>query len=142
MNYKIKNNSGIELLDLTVKENNLIVTLSNPNPDWGFMLNERQIGDLIDILSEMRKSINGLSRLSIHIQSLDFRKVWNRWEYFRKVILKKPLTETSRKSQLLFLNKFKKETAIRMVQRSIDNCWQGIFEIKEKQDDYFDGNIL
>ena len=59
-----------------------------------------------------------------------FLVVWDEWVQYRKEI-KKPLNPTSIKYQLNKLKKHSPETAAAMLAQSIENQWQGIFELKD-----------
>ena len=58
-----------------------------------------------------------------------FLNVWSEWKQYRKEI-KKPLKTTTIKYQMKKLKKYKPETAAAMLIQSIENQWQGIFELK------------
>ena len=58
-----------------------------------------------------------------------FLLVWEEWKQYRKEI-KKPLKATSIKYQMKKLKKYTPETAAAMLVQSIENQWQGIFELK------------
>lgn len=57
----------------------------------------------------------------------DFIEVWKRWIIFRKEI-KKKLTESTAKVQLKFL--LEQNNPIEVIEKSIRNSWQGLFELK------------
>lgn len=57
----------------------------------------------------------------------DFEKSWIEWVNYRKQ-LKKTLTEISAKRQLEFLSK--QSNPIKVIEQSIMNQWQGLFELK------------
>ena len=59
----------------------------------------------------------------------EFEKAWSDWESFRKE-LKHKLTASTRKRQLAMLSKFGPTIAIQMIEQSITNGWQGLFELK------------
>jgi hypothetical protein len=65
----------------------------------------------------------------------EFELAWNEWIKFREEI-KKKLTPTSVKQQLAFLSKQKNPAAC--IRQSIQNGWQGLFEIKENKG-FFNG---
>lgn len=56
-----------------------------------------------------------------------FSDAWGTWETARKE-MKKPLTDTARKQQLAFLEKQSDPVAV--LNQSIQNQWQGLFELK------------
>jgi vacuolar-type H+-ATPase subunit I/STV1 len=64
-------------------------------------------------------------------QSDNFLKTWKEWVKFRKEIRKK-LTKTAATRQLIILEKWPEDIAIAMVSQSINNSWQGIFELNER----------
>lgn len=59
----------------------------------------------------------------------DFISVWESWKTFRKQ-LKKPLTDKSIEAQLKQLATDGKDIAIKKIEQSIANGWQGLFDIK------------
>lgn len=59
-----------------------------------------------------------------------FRAVWREFAQHRKEI-RHPLTPTSAKRLLSKLSKFSVATAIKMTEHSIENGYQGIFELPE-----------
>lgn len=58
----------------------------------------------------------------------EFRSAWEQFLVMRSEI-KKPLKETGQKMQIKFLSDFDVGTAIKMLNRSTANQWQGIFEL-------------
>jgi hypothetical protein len=65
-------------------------------------------------------------------QALDndrFRQTWDEFKRMRAEI-KKPLRDTAERKQLEALAKHGLDTAIKMVEQSTANQWQGIFELK------------
>lgn len=77
-------------------------------------------------------SVNHKYEPSIIPESLNtdvFLAVWEEWQQYRKEI-KKPLKPTSIKYQLRKLKEYPPETAAAMLTQSIENQWQGIFELK------------
>lgn len=65
----------------------------------------------------------------------NFIKVWDEWLGFRKEI-KKPLTISAQKKQLKFLSENKSD-AIEIIEQSIRNQWQGLFELKNQSNETF-----
>lgn len=59
----------------------------------------------------------------------DFKKAWGEWTIFRAETHHK-LTPTTIEKQLSQLEKFPVETAIAMIDQSIEKGWQGLFEVK------------
>ena len=66
-----------------------------------------------------------------NIEGLDL-DAWNRWVAYRQAI-KKPLKEVSLHAAALKLSKYGKDQA-EVVDQSISNQWQGLFELKKKRD--------
>lgn len=58
----------------------------------------------------------------------EFREAWAEWEKWRRTEKKKPLTVSSRKSQLALLETFGAEKAIRSIESSIRGDYQGLFD--------------
>ena len=67
-----------------------------------------------------------------NLKNPEFEKAWGEWEVFRQEI-KKKLTESMKTKQLNMLSKFGTETAQKMIEQSIMNGWQGLFELKVGQ---------
>lgn len=65
-----------------------------------------------------------------HIQGLDLA-AWERWVAFRKAI-KKPIKEASYGAMALKLSRFGEDQA-EVVDQSISNQWQGLFELNKKK---------
>lgn len=65
-------------------------------------------------------------------QSLDTEKFLQTWSEFRKYReeIKKPMTSLAETKMLKRLSAYSSETAIAMLDQSIENGWQGVFEIK------------
>lgn len=62
-------------------------------------------------------------------QSESFRIAWKEWEQFHKES-KKSMTPTTVYRQLKRLEKVPEAEAIAMIEQSIQNGWQGLFEVK------------
>lgn len=61
---------------------------------------------------------------------VQFRESWESWAAHRTEI-HKPLTKTSCQQQLSKLGKLSEENAIATINQSIENGWQGLFELKK-----------
>jgi hypothetical protein len=59
----------------------------------------------------------------------NFKDIWNRWLIFRCEI-KHKITPSIQQAQFKMLSKYSEPVAIRMIENSITNGWQGLFEIK------------
>jgi hypothetical protein len=66
-----------------------------------------------------------------NIEGLDIA-AWERWVSYRKAI-KKPLKEASMAAAALKLSRYGKDQA-EVVDNSISNQWQGLFDLKKKRD--------
>ena len=65
---------------------------------------------------------------------------WSKWVQHRKEI-RKPLTPSSTKSQVEFLNGFAPHTRAEIINQSIQNGWQGLFELKTKKNNDVNSEI-
>jgi hypothetical protein len=76
------------------------------------------------------------NELVFPFDSNEFLETWNLWKNYRKEI-KKPIKGIiSEQSQLQKLSKISKgdqQTAIEIINQSISNNWQGLFEIKKQK---------
>lgn len=64
--------------------------------------------------------------------SAAFLKTWQLWKEYRKEIKKPYKGIISEQAALMKLSKYTEEDAIAMIMQSIENSWQGIFEIKKQ----------
>jgi len=62
------------------------------------------------------------------LMSDEFQTAWEEWLQHRKEIRKR-LTPLAAKKQLALLGRYSPDIAIEMINRSIINSWQGIFEL-------------
>ncbi len=60
-----------------------------------------------------------------------FATKWESWLQYRKEIKKSYKSDKSIEGKLKALTYYTENTACKMIQQSIDNGWQGIFELKE-----------
>ena len=81
-------------------------------------------------------------RLEVELpfDSDNFRAVWDRWLQYRSDIKKPYRSKLSVESALKQLGSVSELSAIKMIEKSISNGWQGLFEIHsdsiEKKTDY------
>jgi hypothetical protein len=66
-----------------------------------------------------------------------FLKMWENWIEFRRQIKKPYKSDMSLQGALKNLSKYPEEVAIKMIEQSIANQWQGIFEIKNQNSNGF-----
>jgi hypothetical protein len=67
-----------------------------------------------------------------HITDQRFESSWEDFKEHRKQI-KKPMTELAKNRMLKKLGKYSVSVAIEMLDRSIENGWQGVFELDGKE---------
>ena len=67
-----------------------------------------------------------------HLNDKVFRNNWNEFKEHR-VQIKKRLSVSGENQSLKYLDEFKLDTANKMLEQSIRNGWQGIFELKNNQ---------
>lgn len=65
-------------------------------------------------------------------ESEKFNNVWNNWKTYRKQSGKPYRSDLSEQAALKKLSNYPEEVAIRMIEESIANSWQGIFELKNQ----------
>ena len=65
----------------------------------------------------------------------DFKKVWENWIEYRFEIKKPYKSKKSEQAALLKLSRYEEKTAIEMIFQSIAGGWQGIFELKNQNND-------
>jgi hypothetical protein len=82
-------------------------------------LTKKNVGDLSDDLSSLQLPFN----------EPEFTTAWDAWKKFR-ASEKKKLSVIAAAAQLKLLAKYDFMTAIEMIETSIRNQWQGIFELK------------
>jgi hypothetical protein len=70
-----------------------------------------------------------ISSVTLPFVEPEFVRAWNAWIEYRSQMRKK-LTKISAAAQLKLLSKYDFMTAIEMIEQSIRNQWQGLFELK------------
>ena len=88
----------------------------------------------IDIDNEIK--IDKESKINFPFPTEKFKASWAAWKDYRKEIKKPYRSEMSENVALKNLGKYSEETAIAMIENSIANGWQGIFELKNKNDEF------
>lgn len=66
------------------------------------------------------------------LKTPEFEAAWKNWESYRKE-MKKPLKEPTTKAQLAKCAKIGPEAAVRLLEKSIFNGWQGLFPGKDEE---------
>lgn len=80
--------------------------------------------------SKLNKSKEKLLQFPPNLASDIFLSKFNEWKEYRAEI-KKTLSITTQQKQIDYLAGFSQEVAIKMIDQSIRNSWQGLFELKE-----------
>jgi len=80
--------------------------------------------------TDIKKDINPLPPL---LNTPEFQKAWDEWEQYRTET-KKKLTPTTRKKQLKMLSGLSVGNAIKTLENSITNGWQGLFPERAKNE--------
>jgi len=80
--------------------------------------------------SVLKSGIDIESVLPDNLKTPEFVDAWDRWTKHR-VELKKKLTPSTIDAQIKKLNKHPPHIAIKMIERSIERGWRGLFEIDE-----------
>lgn len=70
------------------------------------------------------------SKIIFPFDSKQFKTAWDAWVSYRNEIKKPYRSDMSRQAALKTLSKYSEQTAIQMIEQSIANGWQGLFEIK------------
>jgi hypothetical protein len=70
---------------------------------------------------------SGPSEIPDELNTPEFRKAWGEWGDYRKAI-KKTLAKSTRTKQLKMLAGWGAPTAVRAIEQSITNGWQGLFD--------------
>lgn len=61
------------------------------------------------------------------------KEAWNEWEAYRKERKLSTYKNRSKKVVWNFLSEYSKEDQLKVINQSIKNNWQGLFELKDKQ---------
>jgi len=95
----------------------------------------RQNGSLISNNINNNISNNNKVDLEIHfpneLLNISFKTKWDEWIKYRKE-LKKGLTSSTAIKQIKMLSAYQSNIACEMLEQSMVNGWQGIFELKNK----------
>lgn len=86
--------------------------------------------DEIEIVKEEVSTDKKESKIILPFGTTAFRTSWESWLTYRKQIKKPYRSEMSERTALKTLAKHDEQTAIQMIENSIANGWQGLFEIK------------
>lgn len=120
MNDKVKR--GIELGRKSVPEK---IWLQINNPD--------RLSKTMDSVPKESININSNSNLNSNLKiSTPYGEVWEDFLKYRKQ-KKDPMTEIGSKRLLTKLSKFDKQTAIAMLEQSMEQGWKGVFEVDQKK---------
>lgn len=116
---------GLRILEQSRKR----MAKSRRNKDLQENVVTQQLRNGNALLSLFLSNHSNLSNQSI-LSNKEFLDVWERWFQFRRE-KKKPLTQTMADGQLTWL--IKQKNPIEIIEQSIRNGWQGLFEIKQGQ---------
>lgn len=83
-------------------------------------------------VKESKGEESKVNESKLPFDSLEFKKAWEDWEEHRRQV-KRKLTPKTKEMQLRTLGAVPEQTAIDMINQSIGNGWQGLFELKTKQ---------
>jgi hypothetical protein len=130
-NPKVKD---VLLRDKAQSKNNS--TLGNNRPTLG---NNRPTLGKIPNITKGTKETKGVSSekqplalvLPDNLNTPAFIAAWTDWQTYHREI-KKPLTPTTARAQLIKLAKAGPDTAAAMIRQSIEQGWTGLFPIKDK----------
>jgi len=103
--------------------NSYITNMENENEIENEDINDNVIENVIELKKE--------SKLVFPFDSDKFKEAWERWKKFRTEIRKPYRSKMSEQAALRKLSEHPEETAIKMIENSIANQWQGLFEIKD-----------
>jgi uncharacterized protein YdaU (DUF1376 family) len=78
------------------------------------------------------KSKKEKAEIVLPFNSAEFVNAWDNWKTYRKQSGKPYRSELSEQAALKKLSNYPEPTAIKMIEESIANSWQGIFELKNK----------
>lgn len=65
-----------------------------------------------------------------------FKSMWANWIEYRRQIKKPYKSDMALQAQLKKLSEYPEQVAIQMIEQSIGNQWQGIFEIKQQNNNH------
>jgi len=125
-----------ELKTLYIKENNAytqdesqgipIQTVSRLETVGKKSLEEKRI-------EENRRDKNKVKEEVLEIPESINKEAWNEWESYRKERKLSSYKNRSKKVVWNFLAEYSKEDQMKVINQSIKNNWQGLFELKDKQ---------
>lgn len=87
----------------------------------------------IDIEYEIKKDKKeSTQKIEYPYVTEEFSKAWGLWLDHRRQLKKPYRSSLSEQTALKKLSTYDERTAIQMIEQSIENDWQGLFEVKEK----------
>lgn len=85
-----------------------------------------------DMVKDMEKDKGVVHQKVVKpFESPEFNLCWENWKIYRSQSGKPYKSEMSEQAALKKLSMYSESTAIKMIEESIANSWQGLFEIKE-----------
>ena len=101
--------------------------------------NMESLGTELDTIIEHTYKIGQRNPIRVPVKapwsSDEFLDTWDLWVAFRKEVgkpIKGPISASRQVKKLVTLSKGSEEMAIAIIEQSIDNNWQGLFEVKDK----------
>lgn len=91
-------------------------------------LNTKQEQNTLKNYNNVKK--NSVIEIIFPFETENFKRIWEVWRQFRAEIRKPYKSNISEQAALKMLSKYDEATAIKMIEQSIANSWQGIFELK------------
>jgi hypothetical protein len=80
---------------------------------------------------------NKTTNVVVPFESENFKLAWSNWKKYRSQSGKPYKSGISEQAALKKLSMYSEDTAIKMIEESIANCWQGLFEIKQNNNGKF-----
>lgn len=121
-----RQNAGIKGGNPLLKKNSLTKRLTKNKPK-GYPNTENEIENEIEIKIKNKEKN---PEIIFPFNSPQFNQIWAAWVKYRQEIKKPYKSILSIQGVLKKLSEYPEEIAIKMIEQSIANQWQGIFEIK------------
>lgn len=132
---RMKKDAEISAIRSEVGKKGVGIKLANTFAKAKPKAKEKQNTD-IDIDNDIENN----NDIIIPFKSERFLQVWRTWLQFRSEIGKPYKSKISNQAALKKLSLYSEDVAIKMIEQSIANSWQGLFEIKENNNGKFNKN--
>lgn len=93
----------------------------------GNHMEDEDVNENIDVNTKGAKQKKSIA---VPFDSPNFLILWDKWKQYRKEIGKPYRSDLSEQAALKMLSKYNCGAAMQMIEQSIANSWQGIFELK------------